>query len=207
MPIVREDTPESARYFEIVSNPQDLSTILCRISAQRYVLVSDWLCDVEQVWANYEAVHPDPVHIGVVQECRRIFESILRASGLYPVADWCQDIHELHARLMRKLQTVPARYRQVLFPKHGRSAPGRREPTQDDLLELAQGLRGLSREDKVNAALILAGHGELPGDGATSQWVELGNLKTDTIRELQVLMATLADRATVGPNEEEPLPQ
>jgi hypothetical protein len=191
---VSDNSSESEQSPDIVGSSLDLATILSRISTGKYLTISVWLSEVEQVWARYEATHPGPLHTAVTNECRRIFEVILRGSGVYPIAEWCPDGRELHSRLLRKLRTVPDKYRKTLFPKHGPGQNALIRPSQDELIELAKGLTDLSKADRCNALLILADCGDLPVHGAADQVVELANLKAETIHELQAFVESVQNR-------------
>jgi hypothetical protein len=191
---VRDNSSESDPSGDIAGNSLDLTTILSRISTRNYLTIADWLSEVEQVWASYEAAHPGPLHTGVTNECRRIFETILRESGVYPIADWCLDGRELYSRVLRKLRTVPDKYRKTLFPKHGPGQNALIRPGEDELIELAKSLTDRSKEERCNALLILADYGDLPVHGAADQVVELASLKTETIHELQAFVESLQNR-------------
>jgi hypothetical protein len=192
VPIVREDTPESNHYFEIITQPQDLGTILSRIQSKQYSTAKQWLADVEQVWTNHEAVHPSPLHSAVTNECRRIFETILRKSGLYPIDQWFQDVKELRERIERKMFTIPHRYQPFIVSK-GESRSREKELSQEKLTELAHVIEGFSGQSKLEVSLILAANGELPGNRKRDCVVDLSGLKQKTIRELQDLVTRVTN--------------
>jgi hypothetical protein len=191
-PVPRDGSAEPARCDSAVGAPRDLGTILGLIRAHAYAGVREWLDDVELVWANYEAVHPDPVIAAATGECRRLFECAIRKSGLYPLDQWYTDVTELQERLDRKLRTVPQHYRAAMYPKSAKRAQ-RRAPVTEELRELARAVKALPAFRQIDVSLILMQNGELPIHATEVGVVDLGFLKEKTVRELQEFVATTAD--------------
>jgi hypothetical protein len=185
LPILREDTPESEAYFNTIKDPQDLQTITARIRRRDYTSLDKWLQDVETCWANSDKYDNDPVHLAVSDECRRVFENILRSSGLYPHGDWCRDFFELREWMDRKIQTIPGKIRQLVMS--GRQGRRKEEKTtsQSELQILAQAIAVLPEESKLDLAIILGRNGDLPDNGKDVCWVDLATIKSKTFLELQ----------------------
>jgi hypothetical protein len=179
IPIVRRDTPESERYFNIVKDPQDLTTITQRLRSGEYHSINDWLVDVETTWKNSELVQDTEVQHAATEECRRIFENILRTSGLYPVQAWCRDVPEIRERIDDKLASVPAKYRKLLTSKNDET----REETgipRSEAIALSEAMNLTLPDEEIEILFIIRENEKRQQYGDTEHWVDLAALKSNT---------------------------
>jgi hypothetical protein len=191
VPIVREKTPESDGYFAVIQNPQDLTTILKRIQNGGYNTVKDWLNDLEIVWYNSDKYYHDETHFIVSEECRRIFENLLRKSGLYPMENWCQDLYEMRDRLMRKVETTPMKYKNLMIPI-GPEAERRNGRPEAKVQALAKALEILGGEVQIGLAVILARNKEpkeTAPDGTQGWLIDLNTVNHKTFQDLEEFAA------------------
>ncbi|OHT05788.1 Bromodomain containing protein [Tritrichomonas foetus] len=100
-------------YFEIVKNPQDLSTIKTRLSDSKYSNVQQWIDDVELVWSNAEQYYGAQNHnASIAAECRRLFTKYKRSVDALSMGTWCGEVYRLRSKLYDLMGQPPARVKQ-----------------------------------------------------------------------------------------------
>ena len=101
---------DEQNYFEVIRNPQDLSTITKRLEAGEYKSVQAWLEDVEAVWANAETFHGYNSTMGVLaREGRRLFAKYCIRFYITSPGTWCREIARLKTRICDLLGQPPPR--------------------------------------------------------------------------------------------------
>ena len=97
-------------YFEVIHNPQDLSTITARLEAGEYKTAQSWLDDVETVWANAETFHGHNSMMSVLaREGRRLFEKYIARFHIASPGTWCREVSRLKTRICDILGQPPPR--------------------------------------------------------------------------------------------------
>lgn len=184
------DGPNGERYLAVIKNPQDLSSIRQRLKQGHYMWVEDWIADIETVWSNSEAFHEDEVHADVANECRRIFEAILRKSGVYPIGGWCTDVFALEGRLEQDTHAAPLKHKHVLVSKQRRrDAPA----DEEDVEAVVESFESLRPSDKVEIALLLSESGEVEGVGESEMWIDISRLKASAVEKMKEFMHSVLE--------------
>lgn len=175
-----------------VKNPIDLSTIKMKIQNGSYKQVQEWLDDVELVWSNAETLYHDNVHTAVVNECRNVFEIILKNSGLCQFNSWCEDVFRLEKSFQQKIQDAPQKVRQSM----GGQKQKRRENKFSDaeLAEVGEMYEMLTPDEKINVSIMLAETEEFPGVGYEDMWINLESLRTGLVERLKKHIAGLLQK-------------
>lgn len=188
-PVPHDDSSASQEYYATVKNPRDLSSIQNKLVSGSYSTVSEWLADIDLVWSNAETFYHDDVHTAVTDECRRIFETIISKTGIYPFDLWCRDVFDLEKRYQRKIQDAPLKVRQTL----GGMKQKKRENkfTDEELAHISEMYRMLTPSEKINVSIMFAETEEYPGVGYEEMWINLDSLRTGLAERLKKHIAGL----------------
>lgn len=179
----------------------DLSIIKNKIQNEAYKTVGEWLADIESVWSNAENTFNDDVHSSVVNECRRIFETIIRKSGIYPFQDWCRDVFDLEKRYQRKLQDAPLKVRQASAGQK----PKKRENkfSDEELSDICDMYKSLTPSERIDVVVMLIETEDYPGLGKDVVCLDLDSMRTPVVDRLKKFIEDLLKkRGVVLANEE-----
>lgn len=101
------------QYFEIISNPQDLSTIKTQLIDKKYTSVQKWLDDVEAVWANAEQYHGKDTPFAIAAaENRRLWGKIKKNIENSAIGKWCGDVYEYRTQITDIMTQPPSKVKQ-----------------------------------------------------------------------------------------------
>lgn len=100
-------------YFDVIKDPQDLSTIRGRLEKNEYKTVQEWTKDVETIWTNAETYHnTDPHIVRCAAACRKLFEKYNRKVDVLSMRTWCREVYRLRTRVYNLMGTPPAKVKQ-----------------------------------------------------------------------------------------------
>jgi hypothetical protein len=201
------DAPQN--YFQIVTNPLNLTEISTRLAEGKYADLNAWFDDVELVWSNCDAYYTSdasksfttPIdrryYAVVTAELRRIFAKEKTLFVRLGIGNWSRALYELRTEVTDLMTRPPAKVRQftpslgtVRTMKQSASSLSDRELHR--FLAMANELTA-DEDQREMVRIVAEGHPELD-TGAPELRVDVTKLNLATIQALKEFVRAAFER-------------
>lgn len=94
---IRDNCPD---YFDVISNPMDLSTVRNKLKQDKYTSISQWKSDVNLIWKNcIEYNQHDFIFVSIARQFQDTFTSLSQKITDNEISDWKNRLGELEEKL------------------------------------------------------------------------------------------------------------
>lgn len=119
---VRDECPD---YFQVISEPMDLSTIRRKLLDDKYTSISEWKNDFSLIWKNSKKYNNGATLIGLTaQYLQETFKSLTQTMSDNEVADWTSELTKVQTTIRQLLNQMPGLLGTAYKEPHPPGAPG-----------------------------------------------------------------------------------
>ncbi|OHT02977.1 Bromodomain containing protein [Tritrichomonas foetus] len=110
---VNPSDPGMDQYFNVIDDPQDLTSIEERLKAKQYRSVREWKRDINTIWSNCASFNGISSYAYVLaSHMSKIFEKELKCMSTTSIAGWLNKVNELKFEFCSKVENPPESIRE-----------------------------------------------------------------------------------------------